>query len=104
MSMLINALRSRKVTVHLMIGIALGLVCLAPLAASAVQSQSAQSAVGCCVCRGTKNGEKTSIKSCADGTTGQSCLSKCRSENAGSFAFGYDQTCSQGCSGFPTTK
>jgi hypothetical protein len=42
------------------------------------------------------------LKSCSDSTTGQACLSKCRSENAGSFVFGNGQTCSQGCAGFPT--
>ncbi len=102
----INAARPRNMAVHLTMILALIAVCGAPLAASAVQpaAQSAQNAVGCCVCRGTKNGEKTSLKSCSDGATGQSCLTKCRGENAGSFVFGYAQTCSQGCSGFPTQK
>ncbi|MDX2167591.1 MAG: hypothetical protein SF182_11030 [Deltaproteobacteria bacterium] len=103
-SRVFNATRPRKLAVHLSLMATFGAMLLAPLAASAVQPtiQSAQSAIGCCICRGTRGGEKTSIKSCVDNTTGQACLSKCRSENAGSFVFGLDQTCQQGCSGFPT--
>jgi hypothetical protein len=100
----INATRPRKWAVHLSMVAALSAALWVPSSAMAGQPsvQSAQSAIGCCVCRGTRGGEKTSVKSCVDNTTGQACLSKCRSENAGSFAFGNDQTCAQGCSGFPT--
>lgn len=62
----------------------------------------ATQAIGCCVCRGTAGGEQRSLKSCADGKTVGDCLIMCRGESAGSMGFGYQQTCSQGCAGFPT--
>lgn len=104
MSGMINALRPRRWAVHLSMMAALSAVMLAPATVSAAEpsSQSAQTAIGCCICRGTRGGEKSSIKSCSDGTTGQACLDKCRSENAGNFVFGNGQTCKQGCVGFPT--
>jgi hypothetical protein len=57
---------------------------------------------GCCVCRGTAGGEQQSIRSCADGFTIDGCMAKCHGEGGASVAFGYQQTCSQGCGGFPT--
>jgi hypothetical protein len=62
----------------------------------------ASQVAGCCVCRGTTGGEQRSVKSCADGKTVGDCLTTCRSEGAASIGFGYQQTCSQGCAGFPT--
>jgi hypothetical protein len=62
----------------------------------------ASQATGCCVCRGTARGEQGSIKSCADGKTVGDCLTTCRGEGAASIGFGYQQTCSVGCAGFPT--
>jgi hypothetical protein len=59
-------------------------------------------ASGCCVCRGTAGGEQQAIKGCTDGKTTDDCLTQCRSDGAASFGFGYQQTCSQGCAGFPT--
>jgi hypothetical protein len=57
---------------------------------------------GCCVCRGTSGGDVNSVRSCADGVSVDSCVSQCRGESADSLAFGYEQSCSQGCAGFPT--
>lgn len=100
----INAKRPRGWAVHLSMIAALGALLLTPATAPAAEPslQSAQTAIGCCICRGTRGGEKSSIKSCSNGTTGQACLDRCRSENAGSFVFGNGQTCDQGCAGFPT--
>jgi hypothetical protein len=57
---------------------------------------------GCCVCRGTAGGSATSVRSCSDGVSVETCTSQCKSQNADSLAFGYQQSCSQGCAGFPT--
>lgn len=57
---------------------------------------------GCCVCRGTAGGDSSSIRSCTDGASVDGCVSQCKSQNADSLAFGYEQACSQGCAGFPT--
>ena len=85
---------------------ALAATLFAPVSVSAVQpvrpQLDSETATGCCVCRGTKGAEKTSIRSCVDGSTAEACAAKCRGENAGSLVFGYQQTCSQGCVGFPT--
>lgn len=61
-----------------------------------------QTITGCCACRGTKNGETGSLKSCADGLTVDACQARCGTQNSGSLVFGYQQTCSQGCAGFAT--
>ena len=66
----------------------------APLAASEV--------TGCCACRGTAGGAVDTLKSCSDGTKVDACVSQCKEQNAGSIVFGKNQTCSQGCAGFPT--
>lgn len=63
---------------------------------------SASQSSGCCVCRGTDGGNATTLRSCSDGVSVDSCVSQCRSLNADSLAFGHNQTCSQGCAGFPT--
>jgi hypothetical protein len=57
---------------------------------------------GCCVCRGTDGGNATAIRSCSDGSKVDLCVTECKGRNADSMAFGYNQTCSQGCAGFPT--
>jgi hypothetical protein len=57
---------------------------------------------GCCVCRGTDGGTASTVRSCSDGTTVSACVSTCKQLNADSLAFGNNQTCSQGCAGFPT--
>lgn len=57
---------------------------------------------GCCVCRGTAGGDSTVVRSCSDGLSVEACTSQCKGEDADSLAFGYQQTCSQGCAGFPT--
>ena len=63
---------------------------------------TASQLTGCCVCRGTEGGNATTVRSCSDGVGVDSCVSQCRTQNADSIAFGYKQTCSQGCAGFPT--
>ena len=57
---------------------------------------------GCCVCRGTDGATATTVRSCSDGTSVTACVSTCKGLNADSLAFGNNQTCSQGCAGFPT--
>lgn len=91
--------------VNAILGAAVVAVVFTPVHAIATQPARAldvSSITGCCACRGTKNGEKTSLKSCSDGLTPESCQSQCDSQNAGSMAFGYQQACSQGCAGFAT--
>jgi hypothetical protein len=63
---------------------------------------SASEILGCCVCRGTEGGDATAVRSCSDGVKVDTCVSQCKVQNADSIAFGYKQTCSQGCAGFPT--
>lgn len=63
---------------------------------------SAGEVTGCCVCRGTEGGSATTVRSCVDGVKVDACVSQCKGQNADSIAFGYKQTCSQGCAGFPT--
>jgi hypothetical protein len=102
---LINATRRRKRTAQRAMLLALGAALLAPAMASAVppsRQLDVHAVTGCCACRGTKDGEKTSLKSCSDGLTVDACQAKCDVENAGSLVFGYQQTCSQGCAGFAT--
>jgi len=57
---------------------------------------------GCCVCRGTDGGAGNTVRSCSDGASVSTCVSTCKGLNADSLAFGNNQTCSQGCAGFPT--
>lgn len=57
---------------------------------------------GCCVCRGINGGSATTIRSCSDGSKVDTCTAQCKAQNADSIAFGYNQTCSQGCAGFAT--
>jgi hypothetical protein len=57
---------------------------------------------GCCVCRGTSGGDAGTLRSCSDGVGVDTCVEQCRSQSADSLAFGYEQSCSQGCAGFPT--
>ncbi len=71
-------------------------------AAEAVRAIDATAALGCCVCRGTAGGDASAVRACSDGRTADSCVSACKGMNADSIAFGYQQTCSQGCAGFPT--
>ena len=59
-------------------------------------------ATGCCVCRGTRGGEQQSIRSCADGVKVEACVAACHTQGGASIGFGYQQTCSQNCAGFPT--
>jgi hypothetical protein len=82
-----------------LLGAGNGTASAAPLDARQID---ASKAAGCCVCRGTTGGEQGSIKSCADGKTVGDCLTMCRGEGAASIGFGYQQTCSLGCAGFPT--
>ena len=70
-------------------------------AEQAPRAVTAQSAVGCCVCRAAVQ-QQYQIKSCADGYSIDACAIKCRAEGAASLAYGYQQTCQQGCAGFPT--
>lgn len=63
---------------------------------------SATQALGCCVCRGTDGGDATTVRACSDARNANSCVSACKAIGADSIAFGYQQTCSQGCAGFPT--
>jgi hypothetical protein len=80
-------------------------VCSAPaLAAQALRQIDVNTAKGCCVCRGPQNGDVNDIASCADDQLVEACLLKCKSENARSLAFGYQQTCASGCAGFPTQQ
>jgi hypothetical protein len=91
--------------VHIALGVALAVTCWLPSAALATQPVSgldAATSTGCCACRGSKNGEQSSLKSCNDGLTPAACQAKCDTLNAGSMVFGYQQTCSQGCAGFAT--
>ena len=71
-------------------------------AADPPKSLVASEVTGCCVCRGTAGSEPNTIRSCSDGAKVESCISQCRSQNAASIVFGRNQTCSQGCVGFPT--
>lgn len=101
----INATRWRKRVAHRAMLVALGAALLAPAMASAIQPSrqlDVAAVTGCCACRGTNGGEKTSIKSCSDGLTVDACQANCNIENSGSLVFGYQQTCSQGCAGFAT--
>lgn len=86
--------------------IALGAILLlsAALASAAdpPRALSASEIRGCCVCRGTDGGSATTVRSCSDGSSVDACVSQCKGQNADSIAFGYKQTCSQGCAGFPT--
>ena len=70
--------------------------------ADPARALSASQISGCCVCRGTEGGNATTVRSCTDGVVVDSCVSQCRTQNADSIVFGYKQTCSQGCAGFPT--
>lgn len=70
--------------------------------ADPVSALTASQISGCCVCRGTEGGNATTVRSCTDGIGVDSCVSQCRTQNADSIVFGYKQTCSQGCAGFPT--
>jgi hypothetical protein len=82
-------------------------VSVAVLSASATMAEpkkalAAADLRGCCVCRGTDGGSATSVRSCSDGASVDACVSQCKGINADSLAFGHNQTCSQGCAGFPT--
>lgn len=66
------------------------------------QALSGSQVQGCCVCRGTDGGSVATVRSCSDGVNVDTCVAQCKGENADSIAFGYKQTCSQGCAGFPT--
>lgn len=57
---------------------------------------------GCCLCRGTAGEEQTSLRTCSDGHSPTQCVAACKEINADSIIFGYQQTCSQGCAGYPT--
>lgn len=101
--------KHRAVTVLRRIGtsaavVVTGLLLLAgsARAAEAVRAIDAAAALGCCVCRGTAGGNASAVRACSDARTADSCVSACKGMNADSIAFGYQQTCSQGCAGFPT--
>ena len=80
-----------------------GIVMAAASASSAGPTAlSASEILGCCVCRGTEGGSATTVRSCSDGVKVDTCVSQCKAQSADSIAFGYKQTCSQGCAGFPT--
>jgi hypothetical protein len=88
---------------------AVGAFCALALMAAANETMaqparaiSATEVRGCCVCRGTDGGSATSVRSCSDGVSVEACTSQCKGQDADSLAFGYQQTCSQGCAGFPT--
>ena len=74
----------------------------ADAAAPALPGVDPQQAIGCCVCRGTRDGEQQSIRSCTDGVKIDACVAACRAQGGASIGFGYQQTCSQNCGGFPT--
>ncbi len=59
-------------------------------------------ATGCCVCRGTRGGEQQSIRSCTDGVKVEACVAACHTQGGASIGFGYQQSCSENCAGFPT--
>ncbi len=73
-----------------------------PATAAPARQLDPNETVGCCVCRGTRDGEQQSLRSCADGVKMQACVDACHSQGGASVGFGYQQTCSQGCAGFPT--
>lgn len=63
---------------------------------------TASEARGCCLCRGTAGSDANALRSCSDGVGVEECVDQCRTQNADSLAFGYEQNCSEGCAGFPT--
>jgi hypothetical protein len=73
-----------------------------PAVADPPRPVSASEVIGCCVCRGTSGGTATTLRSCSDGVKVDACVTECKGQNADSVLFGYQQTCSQGCAGFPT--
>lgn len=85
--------------------LALGMVCAtgAPAyAAEPARAIDAANVQGCCLCRGTAGAEQSALRACSDGQSPAQCVSACRSIDADSIIFGYQQTCSQGCAGYPT--
>lgn len=89
----------------LMMTAALAAACLVGVPAGATEPARAIDAAtvqGCCLCRGTSGAEQGSLRSCSDGMTPAACVSQCKAANADSVIFGYQQTCSQGCAGYPT--
>jgi hypothetical protein len=92
---------SRRLAI-LVAALSLALSIGAVAAANAAPQAYTAETGGCCVCRGTEGGDATTIRSCTDGSKVDSCTSQCKAQNADSMAFGYNQTCSQGCAGFPT--
>jgi hypothetical protein len=78
------------------------LIASATVTSAGSQALSGSQVQGCCVCRGTEGGNASTVRSCSDGVNVDTCVSQCEGQNADSIAFGYKQTCSQGCAGFPT--
>lgn len=85
-----------------MLAIGLLVVPSRPVAAEPVRAIASSELRGCCVCRGTSGGDSSVLRSCSDGVGVEACLEQCKTQNADSLGFGYEQTCSQGCAGFPT--
>jgi hypothetical protein len=93
--------------VSLVVALAASVLSLATLTVPASADEparaiSATQALGCCVCRGTDGGDATAVRACSDARNANSCVSACKAIGADSIAFGYQQTCSEGCAGFPT--
>lgn len=97
-------LQRRRGMVAAVIGSLSTVLLLASATVTAAQPRSitASDVRGCCVCRGTAGGDASGVRSCSDGMSVDACSNQCTTENADSLAFGYQQTCSQGCAGFPT--
>lgn len=86
----------------LLLAIGLLVVASRPAVAQPARAIAPGDVRGCCVCRGTSGGDAQALRSCSDGVGVEACVEQCRSQSADSLAFGYEQTCSQGCAGFPT--
>ncbi|MGH7790397.1 MAG: hypothetical protein ACRERC_26240 [Candidatus Binatia bacterium] len=66
--------------------------------------QQVQDLLGCCVCRGTLNGQPNSSKSCESAMSVVACETKCRNSGASSLVYGNGQSCATGCAGLATQQ
>lgn len=73
-------------------------------AGSARAAQQVQDLLGCCVCRGTVNGQPNTSKSCESGLSVLACEAKCKGSGASSLVYGNGQSCATGCAGLATQQ
>jgi len=73
-------------------------------AATAGAVQQVQDLLGCCVCRGTVNGQPNSSLSCESALSVVACETKCKTSGSTSLVYGNGQSCATGCAGLATQQ